>query len=254
MSFRVGRRREKVQTALTPYSTRRNRQIISVPGHSIGLSINRTVRLNVTSSTTGGFVTYNAVKITFQQELGILPEVGAFWSFTPQRVALYGMSRDTYTLGIYNEPHVDIDNLPDGNMINAILIKAVDSCLDASIATIVLQIPQVATYTIDARSVKSLSRPFLMVKTEDDRQSVIIDVTGQFTFAQKTSALIALELNLRGATSGTENISSDTEETELPPDNTIIKTPKELSSNLERINPPFIHKSYKMSRMSQHSL
>jgi hypothetical protein len=255
MSSRLNQRIPKVQTALVPYSVSRNKQIVSVPSHATGLSIDRTIRLNVTTSTTSGYITYNAIRITFLQELGIQLAANASWSFTPRSVSMYGLSADTYTLGIYNAPHYSID---DEAIVNKVVVKAVDSCLETGIAHISFQIPQAAIYCIDDSSVKTLGAPFLFIRTEGDRHAAIIDINGQFTCTTGVVAHMPMEQNSMGIFTGTDDTPSDTDSDEPLPakktkTNSVLSYP-ELSSNLERISPPLIRKSYKMSRMLQHSI
>jgi len=144
---RQSRRLPKTLTANAPFQVRKNRQLVSTPSHSEGLTIRRAIRINVpTLGTSGANITYQTLLVAFQTELGIGIAAGFNLSFSPEWVNGYSNSVGPciFAMRVNDEPRTSSATAAT----NTAYFSASDQSSGAGTSSICAVIPKGATYSI----------------------------------------------------------------------------------------------------------
>jgi hypothetical protein len=177
-------------TSNAPFSVGRNKQLVSIPSHADGLTVQRSVRLNMAVGTPGPNtnVTYADVLARFRGELNITVTADGRISFSPEWVSFYHIASSGFSgaaMRIFDEPR---SNTTAGAFVNTPYYEALDSSSLAGVVSIKARIPKAATYTISSDDPANLlALPFLGFGIQTAGQ-VFIDVGGTWTIKSITGA------------------------------------------------------------------
>jgi len=168
-------------TANAPFSIGRNKQLVSIPSHTDGLTVRRAVRFNMGSTGTGNpTITYADVFNRFLAELQITLRPDGRLSFSPEWVSSYLLS-DTHNslkVRLFDEPR---SNATAGAFVNSPFYESVDSSTTSGACSIKAIVPKAATYSVsvdDPVNLKAL--PFIGYGTLQPGQ-LVVDVGGTWT-------------------------------------------------------------------------
>jgi hypothetical protein len=190
---RTQSRLPRAVTANAPFSIGRNRQLLSVPSHSDGLTIQKPVRfnINVSEATANTNITYDDVFTRFLGEHNIQLAANGRLSFSPMWVSFYMVGGPVFAsiaVRIFDEPR---SNVTAGAFVNTPFFEAVDTSTPSGLCSIRAIVPKAATYSVSADDPANLKAlPFVAFGSQTAGQ-VIVDVGGVFTIKSISGATFA---------------------------------------------------------------
>jgi len=172
----------RILTASVPFSVGKNKQLLSIPSHTDGLTTQRAVRFNLGHAAAGDFIiSYANLFTRFSGEMNISVNTNGRISFTPEWVNFYSIGGPNFSsvaVRIFDEPRVGPTT---GSYVNTPYYETVDSSSTLGFCSVKARIPKAATYSIGTDDPPNLQAlPFIGYGLQVGGQA-FVDVGGTWT-------------------------------------------------------------------------